>query len=117
MTGACMSQNILLKVKLFSAFAHPVRLRILEELKKKEMCVSELVGSIKNVSQSQVSNHLICLRDCGLVSSRREWRRVYYRLADPKVGELLEVADELLPKVSERVGKCVDIEKGRRVDV
>ena len=71
-----MSQNILLKVKLFSAFAHPVRLRILEELKKKkEMCVSELVGSIKNVSQSQVSNHLICLRDCGLVSSRREWRR------------------------------------------
>jgi len=103
---ACMSQNILLKVKLFSAFAHPVRLRILEKLKKKETCVSELVGSIKNVSQSQVSNHLICLRYCGLVSSRREWRRVYYGLAD-----------ELLPKVSERVGKCLDIEKGRRVDV
>ena len=50
------------------------------------MC-SELVGSIENVSQSQVSNHLICLRDCGLASSRRERRRVYYGLADPKVGD------------------------------
>jgi DNA-binding transcriptional ArsR family regulator len=109
-----MSQNILLKVKLFSAFAHPVRLRILEELKKKERCVSELVGSIKNVSQSQVSNHLICLRDCGLVSSRREWRKVYYGLADPKVEELLKVADELLPTVSERVGKCLELRKETR---
>lgn len=106
-----MNQKIALKVKLFSAFAHPVRLQILEELRKKDRCVSELVELIKNVSQSQVSNHLMCLRDCGLVDSKREWRKVYYSLTDPKVAELLKVVDELLPKVSERIEKCLYIEK------
>jgi len=97
------------KVRFFMAFAHPIRLQILEELKGGERCVRELVQSVKGASQSQVSNHLACLDDCGLVSSRREWRKIYYRLADPKIARFLKIADEIGPRITSRIAVCPDI--------
>jgi len=97
------------KVQFFMAFAHPIRLQILEELKEGERCVCELVQSVKGASQSQVSNHLACLDDCGLVSSRREWRKIYYRLADPKIARLLKIADEIALRVASKIAVCPDI--------
>ncbi len=96
-------------VRFFMAFAHPIRLQILEELKGGERCVCELVKSVNGASQSQVSNHLACLDECGLVSSRREWRRIYYRLADPKIAQFLKIADEIAPRVASRIAVCPDI--------
>lgn len=104
-----LQQKMAIKVKLFAAFAHPVRLQILEELEKGERCVTELVQFIKNASQSQVSNHLNCLRDCGLVKSRREWRKIYYSLADPRIAQLLRTADEILPEVASKIAACPEI--------
>ncbi len=104
-----MSRELLLKVKFFSAFAHPVRLQILDELRNGEKSVSDLVKLIDGVSQSQVSNHLACLRDCGLVNARREWRKIYYSLADPKTAQLLRTADDILPKVASKIAACLEI--------
>lgn len=97
------------KVRFFIAFAHPVRLQILEALEEGERCVCELVQAVKGASQSQVSNHLACLDDCGLVTSRREWRRIYYKLADPKIARFLKIADEIAPLIASRIAVCPDI--------
>jgi len=102
-------QTTTTKVRFFMAFAHPIRLHILEELKDGERCVCELVQSVKGASQSQVSNHLACLDDCGLVSSRREWRKIYYRLADSKIARFLKIADEIAPRIASRIAVCPDI--------
>ena len=104
-----MTDRVATKVRFMTAFAHPIRLQILEELKEGERCVCELLQSIKSASQSQVSNHLACLDDWGLVSSRREWRRIYYKLANPKIARFLKIADEIAPRVASRIAVCPDI--------
>jgi DNA-binding transcriptional ArsR family regulator len=53
-----------------------------------------------------VSNHLACLRDCGLVTAEQQGRFVYYELSDKRVGQLLTLADELLADVAKGVYEC-----------
>ena len=55
------------KAKLFNGFADPSRLSILEALRSGPLTVTDIVTTT-GLSQSNVSNHLSCLRDCGLVS-------------------------------------------------
>jgi len=74
--------------EIFKAIAHPVRLQILDTLGDQEKCVSEIVDEI-GILQSGVSQHLGLMRDKGVVSSRRESRRVYYRIANPNVLSVL----------------------------
>lgn len=59
--------NLALKAKLFRGFADPSRLAVLEALKDGARCVSEVVG-ITGLSQPNVSAHLSCLEDCGLLT-------------------------------------------------
>ena len=95
-----------LQAKLFRGFADHSRLSILEALREGERTVGDLVQSI-GLSQPNVSNHLGCLRDCGLVAARQQGRYVYYTLSDPRVGQLLILADELLGEVARGVYECV----------
>jgi ArsR family transcriptional regulator, cadmium/lead-responsive transcriptional repressor len=76
--------SLALKAKLFRGLADPSRLAILEALRAGERTVSDVVAAT-GLSQPNASNHLACLRDCGLVESRQDGRRVYYRLADERV--------------------------------
>jgi len=65
---------------LFSALAHPLRLRALLLLQQEgELCVCELTH-VLDVSQPMISRHLAQLRQAGLVSDRRQGLWVYYRL-------------------------------------
>ena len=77
--------------KFFHGLSDLTRLRIVELLLEGEKNVSELVALLGQ-PQSRVSNHLACLRWCGYVGSRRDGKFVYYRVADPRVRELLELA-------------------------
>lgn len=95
--------------KYFRAFGDATRLRILELLIEREYSVSELVEHLGS-SQSQVSNHLACLRWCGFVDTRREHRAVYYRLADERISTIVAMADDLLEQNAEHVACC------RRID-
>ncbi|MDW8234953.1 MAG: metalloregulator ArsR/SmtB family transcription factor, partial [Roseiflexaceae bacterium] len=74
-----------LQAKLFRGFADPSRLAILEALRDGALTVSEIV-QITGLTQSNVSNHLGCLRDCGLVTATPQGRFVYYELSDKRVG-------------------------------
>ncbi len=98
-------QAVDLQAKLFRGFSDPSRLAILEALRDGPVTVSEIVEATE-LSQSNVSNHLGCLRDCGLVTAEQQGRFVYYALSDKRVGQLLRLADELLADVARGVYEC-----------
>ena len=83
------------QAKLFHGFADPSRLAILEALRDGPRTVGEVVAAT-GLSQPNVSNHLACLRDCGLVNSRPAGRYAFYQLSDPRIDRLLSLADEIL---------------------
>ena len=101
-------QTVELRAKLFRGFSDPSRLSILEALKTGPMNVGEVVKQT-GLTQPNVSNHLACLRDCGLVASEASGRYVYYSLSDPRVEHLLTLADELLADVALGVYQCTRV--------
>lgn len=94
-----------LTAKLFHGFADHSRLAILVALKEKAMTVGELVATT-GLSQSNTSNHLACLRDCGLVTSEQEGRFTRYAVSDERVRTLLSLADELLADFAQGIYEC-----------
>ena len=94
-----------LLAKYFRTLGNPTRLRILELLRHRERPVGELVQALET-SQPYVSNQLACLRWCGLVTTRREHRTIYYRLADRRVEQILSLAESLLGDNAEHVAAC-----------
>ncbi|MBA2497282.1 MAG: winged helix-turn-helix transcriptional regulator [Acidimicrobiia bacterium] len=97
-----------LAARLFRGFADPTRVAILLALLGGERRVSDLVDAVGG-SQSNVSGHLACLRDCGLVLDRPGGRRqVFYRLARPEVVELLDAAQRLLAATGTAIDLCVN---------
>lgn len=100
-------RKLALKVKLFRGLSDPTRLSILESLRDGEKTTSQIViGS--GYSQSNVSNHLSCLLDCGLVQNRRQGKNVFYGISDKKVSKLLEESDAILTDVARGLNECVN---------
>ena len=102
MSNPAQKQATALKAKLFRGFSDPSRLMILETLRLGPMTVSELVAAT-SLSQSNASNHLGCLRDCGLVGVEQQGKYACYHLSDPKVDRLLALADDLLEETVRQV--------------
>lgn len=100
---------VALKAKLFRGFSDPSRLSILEALRTGPLTVNDIC-SATSLSQSNVSNHLACLRDCGLVSSEQQGRYVRYQLSDVRVVSLLATGDSLLADVARGVYECTRYE-------
>jgi DNA-binding transcriptional ArsR family regulator len=98
-----------LLAKYFRGFGDPTRVRILEALTEGERSVGELV-ELLGEPQPKVSNHLGCLRWCGFVESRREYRTVYYRVADQRVTKLVALGRALLRDNAEHVAACRQID-------
>jgi ArsR family transcriptional regulator, cadmium/lead-responsive transcriptional repressor len=98
-------KSIEIQAKLFRGFSEPSRLSILDALRDGSLTVSEIVEAT-DLTQSNVSNHLGCLRDCGLVTAKQQGRFVYYELSDERVARLLMLADELLADVAKGVYEC-----------
>ncbi|MBE7435614.1 MAG: helix-turn-helix transcriptional regulator [Anaerolineales bacterium] len=99
------TSSIDLQAKLFRGFADPSRLGILDALRNGPLTVSEIVEAT-SLSQPNVSNHLGCLRDCGLVTAEQQGRYVTYYLSDDRVGELIALAESLLADVARGVYEC-----------
>jgi DNA-binding transcriptional ArsR family regulator len=102
---AVHTQAIGLKAKLFRGFSDPSRLSILETLRAGALTVTEIIEAT-GLSQSNASNHLACLWDCGLVVREQQGRYVRYRLSDDRVAALLGLTDELLADVARGVYEC-----------
>jgi DNA-binding transcriptional ArsR family regulator len=98
-----------LVAKYFRALGDPTRLRILELLRAEgELSAGALTRRL-GLAQPKVSNHLACLRWCGFVTTRREHRIVFYRLADQRVATILDLAQGLLDDNGDHVAACCRI--------
>ncbi len=94
-----------LKARFFRVLGDPVRMGILELLLEGEKNVSEIVSKL-GMSQSRVSNHLACLRWCGLVSVRRKGSFIYYSIADEQLRTLLELANDRVDHFAQSLASC-----------
>ena len=74
-----MPTATLVEDKVFKALADPSRRAIFASLAGGEVAVKDLTARF-DISQPAVSQHLAALREAGLVSGRREGRRVVYRM-------------------------------------
>ena len=94
----------ILKV-LGSAF----RVKLLDSIGTGEACVCHLEAVMKK-RQAYISQHLMVLRDAGILETRRDGKYVFYRVADEGIFEVIEsaaaiqgISPENLPKVTESV--------------
>jgi DNA-binding transcriptional ArsR family regulator len=90
---------------LFKGLADQSRLRVLMACLEEPHCVSDIIECTE-LSQSNVSNHLACLWDCGLVEREQRGRHTYYSVPEPRVRALIAAAQDLLVDVGERVYVC-----------
>ncbi|WP_029214636.1 ArsR/SmtB family transcription factor [Kallotenue papyrolyticum] len=98
-------QQAQLDARLFQGLADPIRVAILELLLSGERNVSEIVAAL-GLAQSRISNHLACLRWCGLVATRREGLRVYYRISDERVRQILTLGRALAQEHAAALQSC-----------
>lgn len=84
-----------LLAKYFRGFGDPTRLRILALVADGERSVGELVDELGQ-PQPKVSNHLACLRWCGFVTAERRGKRVFYRVGDQRVSDVIALTRTLL---------------------
>ncbi len=103
--------------RLFRGLADPTRMALLMALMDGERRVADL-GDQVGGSQSNVSTHLACLKECGLVVDRpAERRQVFYRLSGPEVIDLLRAAEHLLAANGSAIELCTNpIMEGPRND-
>lgn len=76
------------------AMSHPLRLKILCVLGDREVSVQDIVDNV-GTSQSNISQHLAILRDKGILSSRKDANRVYYRVGDARTLQLISMMKQV----------------------
>jgi DNA-binding transcriptional ArsR family regulator len=96
----------------FQVLSSPIRLAVLRLLMDGERTVGDLMDEL-GIAQSRLSNHLACLRNCGLVTTRRDGTFVYYALADPRVREILTLGERLAITNAEELSHCVVLQSER----
>lgn len=93
--------------RIAKAIANPHRLELVDLLAQGERSVEELAKE-SALSIANASQHLQALRDAHLVSSRKEGQRVYYRLADASVFQLLQIIREIAERQLAEVDRIVN---------
>ncbi|MBI2296915.1 MAG: winged helix-turn-helix transcriptional regulator [Betaproteobacteria bacterium] len=80
--------------RALKAMAHPLRLKILCVLGNQELSVQDIVDCV-GTSQSNISQHLAILREKGVLRTRRDADRVYYRVGDQRTLTLIGMMREV----------------------
>jgi ArsR family transcriptional regulator len=86
---------------LFRALADPTRLRLLNLIADREICVCYFV-EILGISQPKISRHLAYLRRAGIVAARRDGRWIHYRLTVPQDAVASSILQETLKHLRAR---------------
>ncbi|MFZ5498440.1 MAG: ArsR/SmtB family transcription factor [Pseudomonadota bacterium] len=89
----------MIAARALKSISHPLRLKILCVVGDREVCVQEIVEAV-GTSQSNISQHLAILRDKGILSTRKDANRVYYRVADQRTLQLIGMMREVFCGVS-----------------
>ncbi|GAB3244960.1 metalloregulator ArsR/SmtB family transcription factor [Chitinimonas sp.] len=76
--------------RAMKAMSHPLRLKILCVLGGDEVSVQDIVDAV-GTSQSNISQHLAIMREKGVLRTRKDANRVYYRVGDPRTLEVVSM--------------------------
>lgn len=80
--------------RALKAISHPLRLKMLCVIGDGEVCVQDIVEAV-GTSQSNISQHLAILRDKGVLLTRKDANRVYYRVGDQRTLQLIVMMREV----------------------
>lgn len=86
--------------RALKAMSHPLRLKILCILGNQEVSVQEIVECV-GTSQSNISQHLAILREKGVLRTRKDANRVYYRVGDERTLSLIGMMREVFCGIAE----------------
>lgn len=84
-------QKLEREAEFFKALSNPIRLCILMGLMEKGECNCSVMQEKLGLAQSTLSQNMNRLKHAGIVAGRREGNEIHYRIADPKVKEILEI--------------------------
>ena len=89
------SQQRSRKAEILKALGHPIRISILEILRRGEECVCRIYPRLES-TQPNTSKHLAVLKQAGILDSRQEGTMTFYWVRDTRVYEILELAGEMI---------------------
>jgi len=87
-------EHVQIAARALKAISHPLRLKILCVVGDQEVCVQDIVDAV-GTSQSNISQHLAILRDKGVLTTRKDANRVFYRVADQRTLQLIVMMREV----------------------
>lgn len=87
-------EHIETAARALKSISHPLRLKILCVIGDQEACVQEIVEAV-GTSQSNISQHLAILRDKGVLLTRKDANRVFYRVGDARTLQLIALMREV----------------------
>jgi DNA-binding transcriptional ArsR family regulator len=99
------------QARFLRCIGEPTRLQILKLLAEGERCVGEL-AVVLNKEQSLISHHLRAFKECNIVQDRPEAQKVYYKLADDRIANLVLGSEALMKELS--LCECQEADCGRR---
>lgn len=99
------SEIFSLHAELLKALAHPRRLEILQLLRDQELPVSD-IHTMLDLPQANISQHLMLLRDAGVVQARREGKQIYYSISD---AHFIKACDLLREVIIRRHEEMADV--------
>ncbi len=83
------------EARFFKLLMHPARLEILDELRKDEACVCHLEAKL-GYRQAYISQHIMVLREAGVVQDRREGWNVFYHVTRPEIFQIMDEVSLLM---------------------
>lgn len=84
------NMNLRERAAVFKALGHPARLAVVDRLARGECCVCELLEptEFRRLSGPTVSQHLLVLKNAGVIADEKRGKKIFYRLAMPCVSEI-----------------------------
>jgi ArsR family transcriptional regulator len=95
-----------IRAKIIKAMAHPVRLMVIEFLKKGDRSFSEIFDLFQ-LDKSTVSKHLLILKEAGILSSKKDGADMIYKLAVPCVTDFFSCVTAVIESNVKKQQACL----------
>ncbi len=83
------------EARFFKLLMHPARLEILDELRRDEACVCHLEAKL-GYRQAYISQHIMVLREAGVIQDRREGWNIFYHVTKPEIFQVMDAVSQLM---------------------
>ena len=104
-----------MQCEICKSLGHPIRLQIVDRLNRGEASASDLIATL-DVAKGSLSKHMSLLVNGGIVESRREGRRIFYRLTDPEIHKACSIMRSILYRRLKQEGKLALAIKSAKAD-